>query len=464
MRPVFGHDYGIACCVSAMRMGVDMQFFGARANMAKLLLLCLNGGRDEKHGLLVSPELASACAQVNIGQGDEDRPLDSSKVESIYFDVAIPWMAKLYAATTNVIHYSHDRTNYESMQMSLHNSNVNRFCAFGLTGLSVVADSLSTLKHDNVFPVRNDKGLTVDFLRENPILKVPLFGNNDSRVDDLATKVISRFVEEVEKQPLYRNAKATVSALTITSNVVYGKNTGSTPDGRAAGEPFAPGANPMHGRDQSGALASLTSVAKLPYYKCLDGISNTFCTLPSALGLDPQKRPRTLVSLLDGYFRTKAQHLNVNVLSRELLEDADKHPERYPNLTVRVSGYCVKFNRLSPVQRKEFIARTMHSSGAASLNSRVKKWNPSIDRAAVASAESAIRGTVYSLETFSTTDGPGIRSIVFMQGWYVGLTIFLGWTFANFASLINSFEFVFRFYSTVQRDVFSVLNQRHGKQ
>ena len=418
MRPIFGSDYSIACCVSAMRTGIDMQYFGARANMVKLLLLCLNGGRDEHHGLLVCPELANACAAMNIGPGDEHMPIDYDKVQRLYFDVAIPWLARLYADTMSVIHFSHDVTNYESMQMSLHNTDVSRFCAFGLTGLSVVADSLSTLKHDNVLPVRNKKGLTVDFVRENPLVEVPLFGNNDSRVDSIAQMVCSRFHEELEKQKLYRGAKATVSVLTITSNVVYGNATGKTPDGRAAGEPFAPGASPMHHRDWKGALASLVSVSKLPYENCLDGISNTFCTLPSGLGLEEGKRPETLVSMLNGYFSKGAQHLNVNILSRDLLEHANSFPDLYPHLSVRVSGYCVKFNRLSPAQRKEFMSRTMHSSALPTQAKRLQSWRPQMNKEARVSAN-GVEGAVFALETFSTTDGPGIRSIVFLQGWYV---------------------------------------------
>ena len=417
MRPIFGSDYSIACCVSAMRTGVDMQFFGARANMVKLLLMCLNGGRDEHRGLLVCPELATACHEAGIGSGDEDCPINYKTVEKLYFDVAIPWLAKLYAETINVIHYSHDRTNYESMQMALHNSNVNRLMAFGLAGLSVVADSLSTLKHDQVFPVRNEKGLTVDFIRRSPSKSIPFFGNNDDRVDEIAVKVTERFYKELERQPLYRNAKATVSVLTITSNVVYGKNTGATPDGRLAGEPFAPGANPMHSRDQNGALASLSSVAKLPYEMCLDGVSNTFCTIPSALGFEPEKRPRSLVTLLDGYFGKNAQHINVNVLNREVLEDADRHPEKYPNLSIRVSGYCVKFTRLSPAQRKEVLARTMHSTGvAASTNTVHALRSQNVPYFKPFEITSGVKGSVYSIETFTTSDGPGIRTNVFLQG------------------------------------------------
>ena len=416
MRTKFGSDYSIACCVSAMRTGIDQQFFGARSNMAKLLLMCLNGGRDEHRGLLVSPELEKACMEAGVGPGDEGSPIDYNTVERLYFDVAIPWIARLYADTMNVIHFSHDQTNYESMQMALHNSNVNRLMAFGIAGLSVVTDSLSAIKHGVIFPVRNEKGLAVDFVRAHPSEDIPVFGNNDDRVDDIAIKICERFYEELDKQPLYRNAKATVSVLTITSNVVYGKNTGATPDGRSAGEAFAPGANPGHGRDQNGVLASLSSVAKLPYEKCMDGISNTFCVFPSALGFDPEQRSTTLMTLLDGYFTQNAHHLNVNVLSRELLEDADKNPEKYPNLSIRVSGYCVKFSRLSPAQRKEVMARTMHSPGVARSVTSVQALRTRANDRVDPSLAVGVKGSVYSIESFTTSDGPGIRTNVFLQG------------------------------------------------
>lgn len=317
---------------------------------------------------------------------------------------------------------SHDRTSYESIQMALHNTNVNRFMAFGAAGLSVVVDSLSTLKFDDVYPIRNEAGLTVAFRRANPTMNIPQFGNDDDSVDSLAVKVVTRFTEELEKQELYRNAKATLSILTITSNVVYGKATGTTPDGREQGEPFAPGCNPMHGRDKMGALASLSSVAKIPYTKCQDGVSNTFCLLPTALG-PPEQRKGNLVTLLDGYFARNAHHVNINVLNRAVLEDAHKHPEKYPNLTIRVSGYAVRFNRLTPDQRVEVMARTMHSSSvasAANINNKKKLQSVITNLSKKTNFDSfpstAVKGSVFSIDSFTTMDGPGIRTNIFLQG------------------------------------------------
>ena len=349
MRPVYGDDYAIACCVSAMTVGKQMQFFGARANLAKSLLYAINGGVDELKGTHVVPGIEPITDEV----------LDYEKVLSNYKKV-LSYVAGLYADTVNIIHYMHDKYAYEASQMALHDTRVERLMAFGIAGLSVAADSLSAIKYAKVKPVRNGNGIAVDFTVKG---EFPKYGNDDDRVDDLAVELVSYFSSELKKHPLYRDAKHTLSALTITSNVMYGKKTGPTPDGRKVGEPLAPGANPMHGRDESGALASLNSVAKIPYRNvCQDGVSNTFSIVPAALGKDEAQRENNLVAILDGYFAQGAHHLNVNVLNRELLIDAMEHPEKYPTLTIRVSGYAVNFNRLSREQQLEVISRTFHES------------------------------------------------------------------------------------------------------
>ena len=349
MRPMYGDDYCIACCVSAMAVGKQMQFFGARANLAKSLLYAINGGVDEKKGLLVVPEI----------QKDDDEVLDYPKVLANYKKV-LSYVAALYVDTINIIHFMHDKYAYESSQMALHDTLVERLAAFGVAGLSIAADSLSAIKFAKVKPVRNENGIAVDFVTEGDF---PKYGNDDDRVDDIAVEIVSYFSAELKKHALYRGAIHTLSALTITSNVMYGKKTGSTPDGRKAGEPFAPGANPMHGRDESGALASLNSVAKIPYRAvCQDGVSNTFSIVPNALGKTAEERCSNLVQILDGYFVQGAHHLNVNVMNREVLLDAMEHPEKYPTLTIRVSGYAVNFNRLSREQQLEVVKRTFHES------------------------------------------------------------------------------------------------------
>ena len=349
MRPVYGDDYAIACCVSAMTVGKQMQFFGARANLAKSLLYAINGGVDELKGTHVVPGIEPITDEV----------LDYEKVLANYKKV-LSYVAGLYADTVNIIHYMHDKYAYEASQMALHDTRVERLMAFGIAGLSVAADSLSAIKYAKVKPVRNGNGIAVDFTVKG---EFPKYGNDDDRVDDLAVELVSYFSSELKKHPLYRDAKHTLSALTITSNVMYGKKTGPTPDGRKVGEPLAPGANPMHGRDESGALASLNSVAKIPYRNvCQDGVSNTFSIVPAALGKDEAQRENNLVAILDGYFAQGAHHLNVNVLNRELLIDAMEHPEKYPTLTIRVSGYAVNFNRLSREQQLDVISRTFHES------------------------------------------------------------------------------------------------------
>lgn len=347
MRPMYGDDYCIACCVSAMAVGKQMQFFGARANLAKSLLYAVNGGIDEKKGLHVIPEIPL----------DTDEILDYPKVLGNYKKV-LSYVAGLYVDTINIIHYMHDKYAYETSQMALHDTLVERLAAFGVAGLSIAADSLSAIKFAAVKPIRNENGIAIDFEVEG---NFPKYGNDDDRVDDIAVELMAFFSGELKKHALYRDAIHTLSALTITSNVMYGKKTGATPDGRKAGEPFAPGANPMHGRDENGALASLNSVAKLPYRSvCQDGVSNTFSIVPGALGKTPDERIRNLVAILDGYFVQGAHHLNVNVMSRQVLMDAMEHPEEYPTLTIRVSGYAVNFNRLTREQQLEVIKRTFH--------------------------------------------------------------------------------------------------------
>ena len=349
MRPVYGDDYAIACCVSAMAVGKQMQFFGARCNIAKCLLYAINGGVDERSGARIVPGI----------QPITDEVLDYEKVRENYNKV-LAYAAELYADTVNIIHYMHDKYAYEASQMALHDTKVERLTAFGIAGLSVAADSLSAIRYARVRPIRNEQGIAVDFVTEGSF---PKYGNDDDRADDEAVYVVRTFSQELKKHPLYRGAKHTLSALTITSNVMYGKKTGSTPDGRKLGEPLAPGANPMHGRDVNGALASLNSVAKIPYRDvCQDGVSNTFSIVPEALGKDEAQRESNLVSILDGYFCQGAHHLNVNVLRRETLIDAMEHPEQYPSLTIRVSGYAVNFSRLSREQQLEVIQRTFHSA------------------------------------------------------------------------------------------------------
>ncbi|MEG4026934.1 MULTISPECIES: formate C-acetyltransferase [unclassified Microcoleus] len=346
MRPQYGDDYAIACCVSAMRIGKQMQFFGARVNLAKTLLYAINGGKDEKSGDQIAPQLSPITTEY----------LDYEEVRARFHDM-MAWLAKTYINTLNVIHYMHDKYCYERLEMALHDRDVYRTMACGIAGLSVVADSLSAIKHAKVKVLRNEQGLAVDYSIEG---EYPKYGNNDDRVDSLAIELVQRFMNEIRQHKTYRGAVATQSVLTITSNVVYGKKTGSTPDGRKAGEPFAPGANPMHGRDSCGAIASLSSVAKLPYSDCQDGISNTFSILPQALGRMESDRTNNLVGLLDGYFHDGGHHINVNALDRQTLLDAMEHPENYPQLTIRVSGYAVNFIKLTREQQLDVIKRTFH--------------------------------------------------------------------------------------------------------
>ena len=347
MSPIYGHDYAIACCVSAMKVGKQMQFFGARCNLAKALLYTINQGVDEKSGKKVLDGVKKL----------EKEPLNYKEVKENYFEV-LDKVAKIYVNAMNVIHFMHDKYAYEASQMALHDTKVERLMAFGMAGLSVVADSLSAIKYAKVTPIRDENGIAKDFEIKGDF---PKYGNDDDRVDGIAVEIVKHFISALKKHKLYRNAEHTLSALTITSNVMYGKKTGNTPDGRKAGEPFAPGANPMHGRDACGALASLNSVAKIPYACCCqDGVSNTFSIIPKALGNDENSRIKNLVSILDGYFVQGAQHINVNVLDREKLIDAMDHPDKYPTLTIRVSGYAVNFNKLSRAHQEEVIKRTFH--------------------------------------------------------------------------------------------------------
>jgi formate C-acetyltransferase len=346
MLEKFGDDYGIACCVSPMKIGKQMQFFGARCNLAKALLYALNGGKDEIEGVQVGPYITP------VGDG----PLDYAQVVG-RFNEMCEWLSKLYINTLNIIHYMHDKYCYEKLQMALHDEKVYRTSAGGIAGLSVVADSLSAIKYAKVYPIRDERGLIVDFKIEGDY---PKYGNNDPRVDDIAVEVVKEFMKKLSRHTTYRDSIPTMSVLTITSNVVYGKNTGNTPDGRHAGEPFAPGANPMHGRDTHGCVASLKSVAKIPFEYAQDGISNTFSIVPSALGKTPEDQVNNLVTLMDGYFMDDGYHLNVNVLDRNVLLDAMDHPELYPQLTIRVSGYAVNFIKLTREQQLDVINRTFH--------------------------------------------------------------------------------------------------------
>lgn len=348
MRKNYGDDYGIACCVSAMRIGQEMQFFGARSNLPKTLLLALNGGYDVESGTQIGP-LTNVMKGIRL---DYDRVWERLE---LYLD----WLCEKYVNAMNIIHYMHDKYAYEKTQMALHDTDVHRYMAFGIAGLSVMADSLSAIKYARVEPLYDEKGYIVDFKTSGDF---PKYGNDAEEADALAVDVASTFIEKLRKHPTYRNAEHTLSILTITSNVVYGKKTGATPDGRMAGEAFAPGANPMHGRDTEGALASLNSVAKIPFDACRDGISCTFSVTPSALGKADETQVSNLVGILDGYFKQSAHHLNVNVLHRNTLIDAMHHPEKYPNLTIRVSGYAVNFNRLNRAQQEEVISRTYHQS------------------------------------------------------------------------------------------------------
>lgn len=348
MRPGFSDDYAIACCVSAMRVGKDMQFFGARTNLPKLLLMTLNGGRDEMSGEQIAP----------VQKPYEGAYLEYDKVVKMMGNYR-EWLAKTYVSAMNIIHYMHDKYAYEKTQMALHDTEVHRFMAFGVAGLSVLTDSLSAIKYGKVRVIRDKSGLITDFETTG---EFPAFGNDDDRVDTIAQEQVGLFIEALKKYPTYRNAEHTLSILTITSNVVYGKKTGATPDGRKAEAPFAPGANPMHNREKNGALASLNSVAKLSYRDCKDGVSNTFSIVPQALGHEREEQYQNLVAILRGYFGQDAHHLNVNVLNRETLMEAFENPQKHPNLTIRVSGYAVNFHKLSRKQQQEVISRTFHEA------------------------------------------------------------------------------------------------------
>lgn len=346
MRTYFGDDYGIACCVSAMRIGKQMQFFGARANLAKALLYAINGGVDEKMKVQITPPMRPILSE----------KLDYDEVMTA-FDYVMEWLAELYINTLNVIHFMHDKYCYERLEMALHDQETMRTMATGIAGLSVAVDSLSAIKYANVRPVRDENGIAIDYIVEG---EYPAYGNNDDRVDEIAVDLVKRFMRKLKKHSTYRQSRTTMSVLTITSNVVYGKLTGNTPDGRKQGEPFAPGANPMHGRDRKGAIASLASVAKLPYEYALDGISNTFSIVPGALGKNEDERVHNLTAILDGYMVKDGHHLNINVFDKETLLDAMEHPEQYPQLTVRVSGYAVNFIKLTREQQLDVINRTFH--------------------------------------------------------------------------------------------------------
>lgn len=348
MSTRFGDDYAIACCVSAMKVGKQMQFFGARTNLAKLLLLAINGGVDNVFGTHIGPQMEPMRGEY----------LDYASVME-RFNIYLTWLCRLYVNTMNCIHYMHDKYAYEKTQMALHDTDTERFMAFGVAGLSVITDSLSAIKYAKVRPIADENGIITDFETTGDF---PKYGNDDDRVDEIAQNLLVRVHEKLKKTPAYRGAIHTLSVLTITSNVVYGKKTGATPDGRKKGEPFAPGANPMHGREHNGALASLNSVSKLPYASASDGISNTFSIIPEALGRTEEERIGNLVSILDGYFLNRAHHINVNVMNRETLLDAYDHPEKYPNLTIRVSGYAVNFVKLSREQQREVIMRTFHTT------------------------------------------------------------------------------------------------------